>query len=175
MLREKSYTVIYQGTKLYLQKFGGGEILTQTKSLIPPPCPRHDKNKVFLSSSPRGRDRARLVTTRLITADITSPRLKPEIARAPGITSQSSNMAPPAPSSRKRVNAKEEAKTDEREFFQLSPLPLSIFIIFLLILYWVRYPFYDSCNSCSLLESGQELVENLAHNRCKNLCISRVR
>ncbi|CAH3030281.1 unnamed protein product [Porites evermanni] len=45
-------------------------------------------------------------------------------------------MAPPAPSSRKRVNVKEEAKTDEREFFQLSPLPLSIFIIFLLILYW---------------------------------------
>lgn len=30
MLREKSYTVIYQGTKLCLQK-----ILTQTKSLTP--------------------------------------------------------------------------------------------------------------------------------------------
>ncbi|CAH3172571.1 unnamed protein product [Porites lobata] len=45
-------------------------------------------------------------------------------------------MAPPAPSSRKRVNVKEEAKTDEREFFQLAPLPLSIFLIFLLILYW---------------------------------------
>ena len=67
-------------------------------------------------------------------------------------------MAPPAPSSRKRVNVKEEAKTDEREFFQLAPLPLSIFLIFLLILYWVRYLFYDSCSSCFCWRMG-----NLAH------------
>ena len=67
-------------------------------------------------------------------------------------------MAPPAPSSRKRVNVKEEAKTDEREFFQLAPLPMSIFLIFLLILYWVRYLFYDSCSSCFCWRMG-----NLAH------------
>ena len=151
MLREKSYTLtIGEQNLIYLQKFGGGKILTQTRLRIP-------------------------ATTQIKCSIISTPLVCPvggtvggscrlpypadyRWYHEPEITSQSSKMAPPAPSSRKRVNVKEEAKTDEREFFQLAPLPLSIFLIFLLILYWVRYLFYDSCSSCFCWRMG-----NLAH------------
>ena len=138
---------------IYLQKFGGGKVLTQTRSRIPATT----KIKCSIISTP-------LVCPvgGTVGGSCRLPSWLPLISRArdhePEITSQRSNMAPPAPSSRKRVNVKEEAKTDEREFFQLAPLPLSIFLIFLLILYWVRYLFYDSCSSCFCWRMG-----NLAH------------
>ena len=151
MLREKSYTLtIGEQNLIYLQKFGGGKILTQTRLRIPA------TTKIKCS----------IISTRLVcpvggTVGGSCRLPYPADYRwyhEPEITSQSSKMAPPAPSSRKRVNVKEEAKTDEREFFQLAPLPLSIFLIFLLILYWVRYLFYDSCSSCFCWRMG-----NLAH------------
>ena len=49
-----------------------------------------------------------------------------------------SKMAPPRVlPSRKKVDLKDDAATDDGDFFRLAPLPLSIAIVILLIFYWV--------------------------------------
>jgi len=49
-----------------------------------------------------------------------------------------SKMAPPrVPPSRKKDDLKDDAATDDGDFFQFASLPLSIAIVILLIFYWV--------------------------------------
>ena len=77
----KNLTLLYIGKQklIYLQKFGGGEILTQTRSLIPATtkikCSRISTPLVSpVGGTVGGSCRLPSGPTQLITADITSPR-----------------------------------------------------------------------------------------------------
>ncbi|XP_020606300.1 uncharacterized protein LOC110045048 isoform X2 [Orbicella faveolata] len=78
-------------------------------------------------------------------------------------------MAPPrVPPSRKKDDLKDDAATDDGDFFQFASLPLSIAIVILLIFYWFVCYDIDAIPLHVLGPFGQ-FVSYLASNHLKEL------